>query len=211
MMFVLIGAGGHAKVILDILRDSHSQILGILDDNSNLQSLDGIPVLGNISDIPKILTNNTEVKFIISIGSNTVREKIVSKLQVYNLHYGSAIHPSAIIGSNVKIGEGTVVMANTVVNHSANIGSHAILNTASTIDHDCNIGNYVHVSPGANLAGNVKVGEGTHIGIGASLIQGIEIGKYSVVGAGSVVIKDINKYKVAVGCPALEIKDSKIN
>lgn len=201
-MFVIIGAGGHAKVVIDILKANGNDIAGFYDDQPYAE-LEGLTLLGKIQDINN---EHSEYLYIIAIGNNMVRKKIAVQLSDLGCKFGTAIHPSAVIGSNVSIGEGTVVMANCVINHSASVGTHAIINTAATIDHDCNIQDFVHVSPGSHLAGNVTVGERTHIGIGSSVIQSVTIGSGAIIGAGAAVINNIADQTVAVGCPAKAIK-----
>jgi acetyltransferase EpsM len=205
-MFVIIGAGGHAKVISDILKANNEKVAGFYDDQPDVR-LDGLKHLGKIKDIREGFSS--DFQYIIAIGHNRIREKIALDLQEIGVRFGTAVHPSAVIGSDATIGEGTVVMANGVVNHSSAIGSHSIINTAATVDHDCCIGDFVHVSPGAHLAGNVQVGKGTHIGIGSSIIQSLSIGVNVVIGAGSAVIEGIPDNSVAVGCPAKVIKYNK--
>ncbi|ATA72663.1 acetyltransferase [Capnocytophaga canis] len=194
---LLFGASGHAKVIVDILQKSGVRVNKILDDNPKCEEIFGIPVEKN--------TNNgmSDQGAIISIGNNEIRKKIVER---YRFKYIQAIHPSAVISSYVKMGEGTVVMANAVLNPDVQIGKHCIVNTGAIVEHDCKIEDFVHISPNVALAGNVQVGEGTHIGIGASVIQGVKIGKWATVGAGAVVIRDIPDYAVVVGNPAKVIK-----
>ncbi|MEA3321197.1 MAG: acetyltransferase [Bacillota bacterium] len=201
-MFVLIGAGGHAKVVVDILKESSKQILGFIDDNIEIREHNGIPSLGDITEIPSILTKYKNLKFIITIGSNEVRQEIYKKLKIFDINYGNAIHPSAIISSNTVIGTGTVVMANAVINSSTIIGGHAIVNTASVIEHDCIVGEFTHISPNSTLTGNVKIGKGTQIGAGATVIPNISIGEWSIIGAGSTVIRNLPSRMIAVGSPA---------
>lgn len=202
-MVVIIGAGGHAKVVLDILRASGQEIAGFYDDHPEAK-LEDLPLLGKIKEI-----SYSEHQHIIAIGNNNVRETIATQLSQMSCKIGSAIHPSAVIGSHVTIGDGTVVMANSVINHSAVIGDHCIINTAATVDHDCKISDFVHLSPGVHLAGNVSVRSNAHIGIGSSVIQSVKVGVGAVIGAGAAVIHDIPDHTVAVGCPAKVIKSNK--
>jgi acetyltransferase EpsM len=198
----LYGASGHAKVIIDILKNSKNNISAIFDDNKNIKEVVGVEV----KSAENINTSNT---FIISIGNNKIRKEISLKL---GTEFGKAIHPKAIIDSTTKISEGTVVMAGAIINSSTNIGKHCIVNTASSIDHDCVLEDFVHISPNATLCGNVTVGEGTHVGAGATIIPGIKIGKWVTIGAGSVVIKDVEDGVTVVGNPGriLINKTSKI-
>jgi acetyltransferase EpsM len=200
-MYILIGAGGHAKVIIDILLNRNEEIIGFIDDNIK-SSFEGFDILGKVSDIPEIMQKRKNAKFLISIGNNSVREKIVNMFSDLSIPYGKAIAPSALVGRNVIIEEGTVVMPGAVINCDTAIGKHSIINTSATIDHECLIGDYVHISPGVNLAGNVRVGNLTHIGIGACSIQNIMIGNEVTVGAGATVINHIEDCLKVVGTPA---------
>lgn len=204
-MYILVGAGGHARVILDILLKEKKKVLGFIDDNK-VGTYEDFPIVGTTADTETILGENSSLKFIICVGDNQIRERIANTLNNYNVEYGNAIHPSAEIGSGVKLGFGTVVMANVVVNHSAHVGNHAIVNTAATVDHDCEIGDFVHISPGAHLAGSVMIRKGCHIGIGSSIIQNITVGPSSIIGAGAAVVSNIEGNALAVGVPAKIIK-----
>ncbi|OIQ23677.1 MAG: acetyltransferase [Lacinutrix sp. MedPE-SW] len=198
----LYGAGGHAKVIIDIiLFSTEYKIEGIFDDSPSSKSIYNIPIVKSLSE------NISNPQVIISVGNNKIRKKITQNLVAT---YLKAIHSKSIISKlDVEIGEGTVVMANAVINPNSKIGNHCIINTAAVIEHDCKIADYVHISPNAALAGNVIVGEGTHIGLGANVIPGIKIGKWCVIGAGSTVIEDIPDFSVVVGSPAKFIKTNK--
>lgn len=190
----LYGASGHAKVIIDILRASHNHIGGLFDDNAELHTLLGYPVL-----------RPTSVKgpLIISIGNNHVRKKIAESLDV---EFGRGIHPSAVISEEAVIGEGSVVMQGTIIQSDVCIGKHCIINTGASVDHECIIGDYVHISPHCTLCGNVQIGEGTWVGAGTTIIPGVKIGKWSVIGAGSVVAKDVPDGVLAVGNRCKEVK-----
>lgn len=200
----IIGAGGHAKVILDILDQNERLINGIFDDNLNAKTFIGYPLIGKTDKIK----NNYNEPFIIAIGNNSARKKISQSL---NVKYGTAIASSASISKSVSIADGTVVMNGVSINAASLIGQHAIINTNASVDHDCSIGDFVHISPNAALAGNVTVGEGSHIGIGAAIIQGIKIGKWVTVGAGTIIIKDVPDYAVIVGNPGKIIKYNTIS
>lgn len=208
MAYIVVGTGGHSKVVIDILKASNEKIIGMVDDFIQENHLFGIPILGTIDKIEEIIMKIPDAYFIVAIGDNQSRKMVVKQLNNHSINFGTAIHPSAIIGSNVLINKGTVIMPNTVINAGAIIGEHVILNTACTVDHDCHIESYSHLSPGVHLAGNVTVGEGVHLGIGTNIIQGIAVGTYSVIGAGSCVIDNVPANVVAVGCPAKVIKTS---
>lgn len=208
---VIIGSGGHAKVVADILLKRKEvlkeelNIIGFLDDNfQNLEyrEIFNIPILGNLELIEEF--KNKDYEYIIAIGNNLIRKKIAEKYS--NLIYYTAIHPTAVIGNRVTIEEGTVVMANVVINSYSKIGKHCILNTSCVIEHDNEIKDYVHISPNATLCGGVVIKEKSWIGAGSNIKQGMIVGKNVVVGAGTVVIRDIENSVTTVGNPARIVK-----
>ena len=194
----LFGASGHAKVILDILLSNGNKIEAIIDDNPSAATLLDLPVIHS-----KDFDFSDDNQFIIAIGNNSIRKKVVAK---NNFTYYVAIDKDASVSNYASIGEGTVVMPQAVVNANAKIGKHCIVNSRSVVEHDCILEDYVHISPNASLAGNVSVGEGSHVGIGASVIQGIKIGKWATIGAGAVIVNDVPDYAVVVGNPGKIIK-----
>jgi len=198
---ILIGAGGHAKVIADIIIKSGDFLLGFLDDNLAADNVIlGYPILGKTKDIYKF---DDTVKFIIGIGNNYTRKQITEK---YNVKWHTAVHPSAVIAVDVNIGEGTVIMANAVINPSTKIGRHCIINSSAIVEHDNNIESYVHISPSAATGGTINIGELTHIGIGAIVKNNLSITSDCIIGAGAVVVKDIVDKGVYVGVPAKKMK-----
>lgn len=197
-MTYLIGASGHGKVVLDILRLRNHEVLGFFDDNESLTEFRGLKSYGKISE-----AEGLNERFIIAIGLNNVRKNIDS---IYSFRYTAAIHPQAICDSTVAIDEGTVVMAGAILNADVKIGRHVIVNTGAIIEHDCKIGNYAHLSPNCTLSGGVKIGEGVHVGAGAVVIPGISIGDWATVGAGTVVIRDVLPGETVVGNPARRIR-----
>ena len=202
---VIIGASGHAKVIADIIKKSNDEIIGFLDDNIEKQGnivFDNKKVLGTTQkeDINKF----NDYYFIIGIGNNNVRKMISEKYP--HLKWYTAIHPSAIIGNEVIINEGTAIMAGSVINPGTVIGKHCIINTCASLDHDNYLENFVHVSPGAHLAGTVRVGEGTWICAGVTIINNITIGKNDIIGAGATVISNIEENdSTYVGVPVRKL------
>jgi acetyltransferase EpsM len=203
-MIYVYGAGGHAKVIVEILQVQNASEIVVVDENKEGELLDL-----SMSSKSILEKTNPGDKLIIAIGNNSVRRHISKE----NAHiaYTNAIHTSANISPRTLIGVGTVIMAGTSVNADTTIGEHCILNTNCSIDHDNVIGSFVHISPNAALAGNVEIGEGTHVGIGACVIQGIKIGKWTTIGAGAVIIKDVPDYAVVVGNPGRTIKYNSIS
>ena len=200
---LIIGAGGHGKVVADIaLKMKKWKRIFFLDDNSNIKSCMGIEVIGNFTDIKKYIKN---YDVIVGIGNNRIRKELQSYLESLGASIPVLIHPQAVIGTDVYMDCGTVVMAGAVINSSTRIGKGCIINTGSTIDHDNVLGDFVHISPGAHLAGSVNVGSGTWIGIGSCISNDVYITKECIIGAGAVVIKDIQEPGTYVGVPAKPI------
>lgn len=199
---VIIGASGHGKVVADIAKlNGYDEIL-FLDDNKSKTSCGNYQVVGTSKEIAKY----REYDFIIAIGNNKIREKILDTLEKENIKQTVLIHPSAVIDETAIIKEGTVVMANAVINASVKIGRSCIINTASSIDHDCIIDDFVHVSPGVHVAGTVIIGRNTWLGVGSTVINNLEICSNCVIGAGSTVIKNIKEEGTYIGSPAKRIK-----
>lgn len=197
---IIIGAGGNAKVIADIVRLNNDQIIGYLDDDAAKRATDQI-ILGKVCDVEKYIASN--YLFIVSIGNNQIRKVIMEKYaHLIECRWYSAIHPAAVIAQNVIIGDGSAVMANAVINSGSHIGQGVIINTAATVDHDCIIEDYVHVSPGAHIAGTVTIGSGTWLCIGALISNNIKICENCIIGAGAVVINDIHISGTYIGIPA---------
>ncbi len=191
---IIMGAGGHSKVIADIVKKSGDILMGFLDDSNTSPQ-----ILGCISDCIKYPDNY----FIIAIGNNKVRKRICE--QYPNIKYYTAVHPNAIIGENVAIGDGSCIMANAVINPSSIIGKHCIINTHATIEHDNVIEDFVHISPGAVLCGTVTVGTATHVGAGAVIRNNVDIAPNCMIGMGATVIHSISKSGTYVGTPAREL------
>lgn len=195
---IAIGAGGHAKVIVDIILKSGDIVIGFLDDRVCTSVLD-IPILGKIEDCIKYLSSH----FIIAIGDNYTRKRIA---QCYCLDYYTAIHPSANIGINVEIGEGCCVMAGSIINTSSKIGKHCVINTGAIVEHDNILEDYVHISPNATLGGTVKIGELSHVGLSATIKNNTCITSECVIGAGSVILNNIESSGIYVGIPARKLE-----
>lgn len=194
----LYGAGGHCKVVLDILESIGLKVDRIVDDSPTGKLFMGFPL-----SKPDFIYD----KAIITIGNCAVRKQIVDRIEVNN--YLTAIHPSSIICSNVPVGEGSVIVHGAIVQSSAKIGRHCILNTKSSVDHDAVINDFVHIASGATICGASEIGECTWIGAGSVIKQGIHIGKNCMIGAGSVVVKNIPNNVVAFGNPCKVIRENK--
>lgn len=206
-----IGAGGHAKVILEILRLlSRYEVVGLLDRCEKLRnaSVWGIPVLGDDSLLPTLHRRGVRHAFIGvgSVGYPAVRSALYTKATSLGFSMAPAVHPCAVVSPSVVMGNGPMIMAGAVINPDAKLGSNVIINTGAIVEHDCVIEDHVHVASGASLAGGVQVGVGSHIGLGACVREGIAIGRGVIVGAGSVVVKDLPDRVLALGVPARVVK-----
>ncbi len=196
---IIIGAGGHGKVVANIAMLNGYKEIYFLDDDTSKKYIGKYQIIGTIKDISKY---KNEYDFFIAIGDNKIRKKLTMLLLDNNIKPVSLIHPSAVIDSTVQIGSGVVVMASAVINADTTIGNNVIVNTASSIDHDCIINDYVHISPGVHVAGNVHVGEKSWLCIGSTIINNITVCEDIIVGAGATVINDLNKNGIYVGIPA---------
>ena len=209
---LVVGAGGHAKVVLDVLeRMGIYEIVGLLDDNADRQGAvhAGYKVIGVLATLSRFRDQGVRGA-IMALGHNVRRRQVYLQAEQAGFAMVTAIHPSAQIGARVTIGGGTLVVAGVIVNADADIGANVIVNTGTTVDHDCQIGAHVHLSPGVHLAGCVSVGEITHIGIGAVVLPNIRIGRNCIVGAGAVVRDDVPDNVVVVGSPARILKQNEV-
>ena len=209
MNIVIIGAGGHGQVVLDILRhDADARLVGFIDDDKTTHNkiIDGVPVLGSVSALPTLIPRDKLDGAVIAVGDNKVRADLHEKLKAAGLKLKVAVHPDALIARDVGIGEGVVIAAGVVISTGTRIGDNVIINTGAVIDHDNIIEDYSHISPGATLAGKVRVGKYSHVGLGVTIIQDLTIGDNATVGAGAVVLTDIPDNATAVGVPAKVIK-----
>lgn len=210
---VIIGASGHAKVIIDIVeKEKHFAIVGLLDMSRKPgDTLLGYPILGPEESLPEFQAVFGITGGIVAIGDNWIRNKVVEKMRKIqpNFQFVSAIHPSASIGKNVEMGAGTVVMAGAVINPDSKIGRFCILNTRCSLDHDGKMGNFSSLAPGVITGGNVHIGAFSAVSLGANIIHGIKIGAHSVVGAGATVLEDIPDHAVAYGVPAKVTRERK--
>ena len=196
---LIIGASGHGKVVADIaLKMNKWQSVVFLDDDETLRTSMGIEVIGKSKSAYELLH---DYDICVAVGNNAIREKLQTELESKGASLPALIHPTVVIGEQVNVGSGTVVMAGVVINCCTRIGKGCIINTGSTIDHDNVIGDYTHISPGVHLAGTVKVGQSTWIGIGSIVSNNVNIISGCKVGAGAVVVKDIKDPGTYVGVP----------
>lgn len=202
--FLVAGAGGHAKVVVDALLASGCRLLGCYDDNpavAGSEPVPGVRVVGNLSRLQTDWKPGRMV--VVAVGDNALRRRLSMRLRV---DYGLVRAPSAVLGTGVALGHGTMVLPSATVNIDTAVGSHVILNTSCSVDHDCRIGDYAHIAPGCCLGGSVTVGEGSFLGVGTAVVPGARIGRWAVIGAGAVVTADIPDNCTAVGVPARVIK-----
>lgn len=201
---IIIGASGHGKVVVDIaMKMNKWKSIAFLDDDESIKMSFELEVLGKTADAIKY---KDEADFFVAIGNNTIRKKIQEKIMDIGISVVSLIHPDSVIGTDVKIGVGTAIMAGVVINSSTRIGKGCIINTSSSLDHDNIIEDYVHISPGVMTAGNVSIGESTWLGIGSIVSNNLNICSGCKVGAGALVIKDIIEPGTYVGGPVRKIK-----
>ncbi|MSN98920.1 acetyltransferase [Bacillus paralicheniformis] len=204
---VIIGAGGHGKVVRDlVIARPDTALAGILDDRYAELHVENGLYRGPSGAAEELARLHPDAKFVLAVGQNGIRKRLYERLGLPLDRYAVLIHPSAVISGSARIQNGAVVMASSVIQADAHIGIHTIVNTGAIVEHDNRIGDYVHLSPGTVLTGGVTVMEGAHLGAGTAVIPGKTIGRWSVTGAGSSVIHDIPDDCTAVGVPARKIK-----
>lgn len=206
---IILGAGGHAKVLIDALLATYAVIAGIVDPDLTLtgSKILGVPVLGGDEVIGEFPPSEVHlVNGLGSIGIPVKRQQLFEKLKGLGYGFATVVHPSAVIASDVVLGEGTQVMAGAIIQAGCRVGINCIINTRASVDHDCIIGDHVHIAPGVTISGGVTVGTCSHIATAATVIQGVSIGEKSLVGAGALVLKDVPPFITVVGVPAKMMK-----
>ncbi|WP_284242023.1 acetyltransferase [Paenibacillus glycanilyticus] len=199
---VIIGAGGHAKVIVDILlHDPHVELVGCIGHDPNANVL-GLRVLGGDELLPELLAQGVRHAF-VAIGNNARRHALCKQAEALGFELINAVSPRAYLATGVTLCQGVAVMPGSIIQPDTRIGSYSIINTGATVDHDGNIGTACHIAPGCHLSGNVTVGDESFLGTGVSVIDGMHIGEGCMIGAGAAVIRPIPSYSLAVGVPAV--------
>jgi UDP-N-acetylbacillosamine N-acetyltransferase len=201
LSLVIIGAGGHGRVVADCatLTDRYKEIIFLDDCFAERKQNFHWPIVGVVDDWPNY---SDRADFIVAFGNNELRANTLKVLDDAGVSIANVVHPSAVVSSSVKLGKGIVVFANAVINIGSIISDGCIINTASTIDHDCSLDKCCHISPGAHVAGGVKIGALTWLGIGSSVIEYIELAECTQIGAGAVVTKPTLANTLYLGIPA---------
>lgn len=207
---LLLGASGHAKLIIDTVeKEGRYFIAGLLDENKPRGTeWFGYPILGKITELAARMEEADARAGIVAIGDNWVRNQIASMVSriAPEFSYVTTIHPSAQVARGVSMGEGTVVMAATAINADARVGRHCYVSTKASLDHDSEMGDFSSLGPGATVGGSVRIGAGSAIALGASVIHGIRIGEHTVIGAGATVVRDVGDRVVAYGVPVRVVR-----
>ncbi len=201
---IVFGAGGHAKVVIDILeRQGSYAIAGVLDDDVKRKDTRffGYPLLGTRANLPALRSAQLHLA-VVAIGDNQARAAVAASMARQDWQFAAAVHPHACIGRGVEIAPGCVVMGGCVINSGTYLGAHVIVNTGATIDHDCRIEDGVHIAPGCHLCGGVRIGQRSLLGAGTTVTPGVKIGSKVFVGAGSCVIHDVADDANVSGVPA---------
>ena len=210
---VLIGGGGHCKVIIEaILAAKKYDIIGIIDSgNSTIRYLMGVPVIGGDNYLKRCFRKGVKFCFISvgSVGNPASRIRLYNKAKKIGFKFPNIIHPNAMISKFAVLGEGNYIAPGVIINTGAVIGNHCIINTGAIIEHDCRVGDFVHVAPGTKISGGVELKRYSHIGTGSSIREYLNIGENSIIGVGSVVVKDIGDNIVAYGNPCAKVRLNK--
>lgn len=205
---IVIGAGGHAKVLIDILHRAERKIIGCTDTNYGLTGIRvmGEEILGDDEIILKYKPSEVHlVNGLGSIGKTNRRQRIFEKYEKLGYVFATLVHETAIISEEVGLAQGAQVMAGAVLQSGVHVMKNALINTSATVDHDCHISAHAHIAPRAVLSGAVSIGLSAFVGAGAVVIQGITIGHNAVIGAGAVILKDVPPEHKMVGVPARRI------
>jgi sugar O-acyltransferase (sialic acid O-acetyltransferase NeuD family) len=206
---IVLGAGGHARVLIDALQQLGTNIMGITDPDKTLwgQTFMDVDILGpdeKIFDIhpERILLVNA----LGSTQSTKARQKLFETWQQRGYTFATIVHLKSVLASSVTLAEGVQVLAGAVINPYTTVGMNTIVNTGVVLEHDCIIGDHVHLAPGVRVAGNVSIGRGTHVGIGSTVIQGLTLGENCLIAAGAVVIRSVSDYSVVMGVPGKSVR-----
>lgn len=209
MDIYVYGAGGHGKVVADILLAGNTKIAGFIDDNQSFRGAHvlGLPVLGDSAWLMH-KRRSGPLAVALGIGANQARCDVAKRCEGAGIELLVAIHPTAAVAASARLGKGTVVMANAAINADARLGAGVIVNTGAVVEHDVVIGDFAHVSPNSAMGGAAALGTMSQLGIGATLLPGVKVGDRVMVGAAAVVIRDVPSGMTVVGVPARPLKRS---
>lgn len=200
--FLVIGGGGHAKVLIEMLVQQSAELIGFTDVVER-RAIFGCPYLGEDDEILSYAPDKVMlVNGLGSTGNSSLRQRVFQSFKEKGYKFATLVHPKAIVSPSAVLNEGVQVMAGAVIQTDAVVGKNTIINTRASVDHDCILGDHVHIAPGVSLSGSVTVADGSHIGTGAVVIQGVRIGRNSIVGAGAVVTRDVPAGVRVAGVPA---------
>ncbi len=210
---IIIGAGGHARSVLDILKENNEyEVVGCIDSDypnkTKLEKMEDVDIIGRDEHLEDYYKKGISNVF-VAIGDNETRKKLYEKVVEIGYTPINVISRHSYISKNCILGTGICVMHGAVINVNGSIGNGCIINTNSSVDHDCEVEDFVHVAPGVAISGMTKIGEGTHIGTNVAVIDNLTIGKWCYIGAGAAVVKDISDYSMVYGVPAKEIRKLK--
>ncbi|SDU28632.1 sugar O-acyltransferase, sialic acid O-acetyltransferase NeuD family [Pseudomonas pohangensis] len=203
---LMVGSGGHARVLADILHLSNGlRLVGVIDDfeMAGTPAL-GVEILGTCEDLPRIMRQLECCRVVLAVGHNARRLDLAARIESLcnDVVWQSLLHPAAVLAGDAVVGEGAVIMAGAIVNAGAQIGRHCLINTSAIVEHDCKLGDGSSVGPGGVLGGNVRLGVGAIVALGAGVINALELGEHALLGAGATAVRDLPAYAVALGVPA---------
>jgi sugar O-acyltransferase (sialic acid O-acetyltransferase NeuD family) len=199
---VIVGAGDHGRVVLELLRAAGEQPDGFVEpaDRHEAREVDGLRVIGTLSGEPDWAAGGT--RFVVALGDNRARRDAFERCLALGLEPVAAIHPTARLLAGARVEPGAMVCAGAIIGLAARVGSNVIVNTGATVDHDDVLGQHSTVAPGAHLAGRVSLGEGAFVGIGASIREGLTVGEWATVAGGAMVVDDVPPGAQVAGVPA---------
>lgn len=204
---IMLGSGGHAMVLYDILKQQNTNLLGYTDQFHHESKLEDLNYLGDDTIIYSYLPEDIDLVLGIGkISNESIRDRIYKEFSCRGYTFRAVVHKSATISPSASYGKGVQVMAGAIIQSGTFISENVIINTGAIVDHDCIIESHTHIAPGVTLCGSVHVGSSCLIGAGATIIQQVSVGSQSIVGAGAVVLKSVEAYKKVIGNPAKEVE-----
>ena len=202
---LVIGSGGHAKVLIGTLIAIGAEVVGLTDEDEQRwgQLVLGVRVLGGDDRIRE--NPPSEIVLVNGLGSTRAggrRSQIFESFSDAGYRFGNVIHPTVDLSPSVLVGTGVQLMSGAILQPGSSLGRNVIVNTGASIDHDCVVGDHVHISPGATVGGGVTLGDGVHVGLAAAIVQGVKVGEGATIGAGALVLSDVEAGNTEAGVPA---------